>query len=43
MKIKYQDKILEINKDETIKSKFPDKDNHAIYATRYSLEDEFDY
>lgn len=34
---------LEQNKDETIKSKFPDKDNHTIDAVRYSLEDEFDY
>jgi len=34
---------LELNRDETIKSKFPDKDNHAIDAVRYSLEDEFDY
>lgn len=34
---------LELNKDETIKSKFPDKDNHTIDAVRYSLEDEFEY
>lgn len=34
---------LEVNKDETIKSKFPDKDNHTIDAVRYSLEDEFSY
>lgn len=34
---------LEQNKDGTIKSKFPDKDNHTIDAVRYSLEDEFDY
>ena len=34
---------LEQNKDETIKSKFPDKDNHTIDAVRYALEDEFDY
>ncbi len=34
---------LEQNKDETVKSKFPDKDNHTIDAVRYSLEDEFDY
>lgn len=33
----------EQNKDETVKSKFPDKDNHTIDATRYSLEDEFSY
>lgn len=31
------------NKDESIKSKFPDKDNHTIDATRYSLEDQFSY
>lgn len=34
---------LEQNKDETIKSKFPDKNNHTIDAVRYSLEDEFNY
>ena len=34
---------FELNKDETIKSKFPDKDNHTIDAVRYSLEDEFEY
>lgn len=34
---------LELNKDETIKSKFPDKDNHTIDAVRYALEDEFEY
>lgn len=34
---------LEQNKDETIKSKFPDKDNHTIDAVRYALEDEFEY
>lgn len=34
---------LEQNKDETVKSKFPDKDNHTIDATRYALEDEFTY
>lgn len=33
----------EQNKDETVKSKFPDKDNHTIDAARYSLEDEFSY
>lgn len=33
----------EQNKDGTTKSKYPDKDNHTIDATRYSLEDEFDY
>ena len=33
----------EQNKDETVKSKFPDKDNHTIDGVRYSLEDEFDY
>lgn len=33
----------EVDKNEEIKSKFPDKDNHTIDAVRYSLEDEFDY
>lgn len=34
---------LEQNKDGSVKSKFPDKDNHTIDAVRYSLEEEFDY
>lgn len=34
---------LELNKDETIKTKYPDKDNHTIDATRYALEEEFEY
>ena len=33
----------EVDKNEEIKSKFPDKDNHTIDAVRYSLEDEFNY
>jgi PBSX family phage terminase large subunit len=33
----------EVDKNEEIKSKFPDKDNHTIDAVRYSLEDEFEY
>ena len=33
----------ELDKDGNVKSKYPDKDNHTIDATRYSLEDEFDY
>lgn len=37
------DYSLELDKDGNIKSKFPDKDNHRIDATRYALEDEFDY
>lgn len=39
----FQEYSFEQNKDETIKSKFPDKDNHTIDATRYALEDEFEY
>lgn len=31
------------NKDGTTKSMYPDKDNHTIDGTRYSLEDEFSY
>lgn len=34
---------LEQNRDETVKSKFPDKNNHTIDAARYALEDEFTY
>lgn len=33
----------EKNPDGTVKSKYPDKNNHTIDAVRYSLEDEFDY
>lgn len=33
----------ELNRDGTTKSQYPDKDNHTIDATRYSLEDEFEY
>lgn len=37
------DYSLELDRDGNIKSKFPDKDNHRIDATRYALEDEFEY
>ena len=33
----------ELNKDETVKSNYPDKDNHTIDAARYALQDEFEY
>lgn len=31
------------NPDGTVKSQFPDKDNHSIDSIRYALEDEFSY
>lgn len=33
----------ELNNDGSVKSKFPDKDNHTIDAVRYALQDEFEY
>jgi PBSX family phage terminase large subunit len=34
---------LEVDRNGEVKSKFPDKDNHTIDATRYGLEDDMRY
>ena len=37
----YVNYALDTDREGNVKSRFPDKDNHSIDATRYALEDDF--